>query len=102
MTDWSAGFVVVPMREWPGTMTARRRRSQFASTQSATLVCLLVSAVQPLSFLEALVNGWADRTDPARLLRGAHRLAHPDAVGDVVTFQRVSLAGAKLREEGLL
>ncbi len=40
MTDWPAGFVVAPMREWPGTMTARRRRSQFASTHSATLALL--------------------------------------------------------------
>lgn len=40
MSDWPAGFVVAPMREWPGTMTARRRRSQFASTHSATLALL--------------------------------------------------------------
>ncbi|RKT31141.1 hypothetical protein DEU34_3079 [Microbacterium sp. AG1240] len=36
MTYWPSGFVVAPMREWPGTMTARRRRSQFESTHFAT------------------------------------------------------------------
>lgn len=40
MTDWPHGFVVAPMREWPGTMTARRRRSQFDSSHSATLALL--------------------------------------------------------------
>jgi len=40
VTDWPQGFVVAPMREWPGTMTARRRRSQFDSTPSATLSLL--------------------------------------------------------------
>lgn len=206
MSDWPDGFVVAPMREWPGTMTARRRRSQFASTHSATLALLtremrelgakhptLLIALRPedfrldglpragrvaahpgivlsfeskhgplsypcdtfdrwqdnlraialalealrkvdrygvtkrgeqyrgflaleataapagfeevnaaLRFLESLVNGWADRTEPARLLRGAQRIAHPDAGGDAAVFQRVSLAEAKLREEGVL
>lgn len=36
------------------------------------------------------------------VLRAAQRRAHPDAGGDAATFQRVSLAEAKLREEGLL
>ncbi len=37
-----------------------------------------------------------------RVLRAAQRAAHPDLGGDPATFQRVSLAEAKLREEGLL
>lgn len=37
-----------------------------------------------------------------RALRRAQRETHPDAGGDAATFQRVSLAEAKLREEGLL
>ncbi|WP_051606652.1 hypothetical protein [Microbacterium sp. CH12i] len=36
------------------------------------------------------------------VLRAAQRSAHPDAGGDAATFQRVSLAEAKLREEGLV
>lgn len=36
------------------------------------------------------------------LIRKAQRATHPDAGGDTVTFQRVSLAEAKLREGGLL
>ncbi|MFJ4038239.1 hypothetical protein ACIPVB_09130 [Microbacterium sp. NPDC090007] len=37
-----------------------------------------------------------------RALRRAQRETHPDAGGDAATFQRVSLAEAKLREAGLL
>lgn len=39
---------------------------------------------------------------PARALRKAQRETHPDAGGDAATFQRVSLAEAMLRQEGLL
>lgn len=39
---------------------------------------------------------------PARALRRAQRETHPDHGGDPALFQRVSLAEAKLREEGLL
>jgi hypothetical protein len=207
MSDWPAGFVVAPMREWPGAMTARRRRSQFASTHSATLALLtremrelgakhptLLIALRPedfrldglpragrvaahpgivLSFeskhgplsypcdtfdrwqdnlraialaLEALRKvdryGVTKRGEQYRgflaleataapagfataqearsflwrlsglpagenasttvLLRKAQRATHPDHGGDAATFQRVSLAEAKLREEGLL
>ncbi|MGN8024720.1 hypothetical protein [Microbacterium sp. 22242] len=42
------------------------------------------------------------KSDPARILRVAQRVAHPDMGGDAATFQRVSLAEAKLRAEGLL
>jgi hypothetical protein len=39
---------------------------------------------------------------PALVLRKAQRITHPDMGGDLATFQRVSLAEAKLREAGLL
>jgi len=39
---------------------------------------------------------------PTRALRRAQRETHPDVGGDAATFQRVTLAEAKLREEGLL
>lgn len=39
---------------------------------------------------------------PRAVLRKAQALAHPDMGGDAAAFQRVSLAEAKLREEGLL
>jgi hypothetical protein len=39
---------------------------------------------------------------PAMVLRKAQRISHPDVGGDTATFQRVSLAEVKLREEGLL
>lgn len=38
----------------------------------------------------------------AAVLRKAQRMSHPDTGGDAATFQRVSLAEAKLREAGLL
>jgi hypothetical protein len=209
MSDWPQGFVVAPMREWPGTMTARRRRSQFDSSHSATLALLtrelrelgaknptLLIALRPedfrrdglpragrvaahpgivLSFdskhgalsypcdtfdrwednlraialaLEALRKvdrygvtahgeqyrgflaleataapagfgtpeealhflGILAHAEPKMhdtravrsVVRAAQRAAHPDAGGDSTSFQRVSLAEAKLREAGVL
>lgn len=56
-----------------------------------------------------LINftGWTANLDgsevrPRPVLREAQRRSHPDGGGDAATFQRVSLAEAKLREEGLL
>lgn len=40
--------------------------------------------------------------DPARILRVAKRVAHPDTGGDTAEFQRVMQAEAVLRGEGLL
>jgi hypothetical protein len=39
---------------------------------------------------------------PGRALRRAQRETHPDQGGDAATFQRVTIAEAKLREAGLL
>lgn len=39
---------------------------------------------------------------PKLALRRAQQLAHPDMGGDAATFQRVSLAEAKLRAEGVI
>jgi hypothetical protein len=44
----------------------------------------------------------AERGAIALALRSAQRKSHPDMGGDASTFQRVSLAEAKLREAGLL
>lgn len=60
------------------------------------------TAADALGFLERIVDGWADRSEPARLLRGAQRVTHPDTGGRPLDFQRVMLAEAKLREAGLL
>ena len=50
----------------------------------------------------ARVTGWAYADHPLReLVRRAQRMSHPDHGGDAATFQRVSLAEAKLREAGL-
>lgn len=49
-----------------------------------------------------LVNLDGSPLRPRVALREAQRKAHPDQGGDAATFQRVSLAEAKLREEGRL
>lgn len=74
----------------------------FLALEATAAPAGFASADAALGFLESVVDGWADRTEPARLLRGAQRVAHPDAGGDAATFQRVSLAEAKLREAGVL
>lgn len=67
------------------------------------------TAAEAIQFLATIVedeweNGLVDtRPQNARaLLRGAQRRTHPDHGGNAATFQRVSLAEAKLRDEGLL
>lgn len=65
------------------------------------------TASDALSFLRELTGVAADIYEPPethlpRLMRAALRRAHPDMGGDAAMFQRVSLAEAKLREEGLL
>jgi hypothetical protein len=54
-----------------------------------------------LAFL-ADVGGISAESDRSALVRIAKRAAHPDTGGDAATFHRVTLAEAKLREEGLL
>lgn len=54
-----------------------------------------------LQFLSSLGDG-SPLSDPRILLRDAQRVTHPDLGGDAAIFQRVSLAEAKLRSEGLL
>lgn len=214
MSAWPDGMTVAPIREWPGTLTARRQRSNFSASWSATLSLLnselrhlgardreLLVAIRPedfrldgkpranakqqhpgvilsfaakvghlsyavdtfdrwqdnvrgiakslealrlvdrygttkhgeqyrgflaieataapagfatadaaLDFLQSIVGDqWRGGAIPrerssavARVIRGAQRRTHPDTGGDAATFQRVSLAEAKLREEGLL
>jgi hypothetical protein len=55
---------------------------------------------------EAFLRGWCGPEwagQPLRrVFREAQRTTHPDLSGDAATFQRVSLAEAKLREAGLL
>lgn len=59
-------------------------------------------AQDALMFL-AGVTGMRYADHPARdLVAAAQRMTHPDRGGDATIFARVSLAQAKLREEGLL
>lgn len=63
------------------------------------------TADEALHFIGILAHAEPDRANVRTVrvvLRAAQRAAHPDAGGDAATFQRVSLAEGKLREEGLL
>jgi len=205
MSAWPDGMTVAPIREWPGLLTARRQRSNFSASWSATLSLLnselrhlgarereLLVAIRPedfrldgkpranakqehpgvilsfdakvghLSYAVDTFDRWQDNVrgiakslealrmvdrygttkhgeqyrgflaleataapagfetadhaltwlarladvsalgEPRAILRLAKRVAHPDLGGDAATFRRVSLAEAKLREEGLL
>lgn len=52
--------------------------------------------------MEILGDADLDAMTPAASIRAAKRIAHPDTGGDAVTFQRVVLAEAKLRAEGII
>ncbi|MBC6496087.1 molecular chaperone DnaJ [Microbacterium sp. 4-7] len=65
------------------------------------------TATEALRYLREVSGIPADLYEPPeahmpRVIRAAQRRAHPDTGGDSATFQRVSLAEAKLREEGLV
>lgn len=60
------------------------------------------AALAWLADFTGLVNLDGSALRPRVALREAQRLTHPDHGGDANLFQRVSLAEAKLREEGLL
>ena len=63
------------------------------------------AAMQWLIDFTRHVDGAAPEAPQARrraIVRKAMRKAHPDAGGDDITFQRVMLAEATLREAGLL
>lgn len=62
----------------------------FATVHDAQQWCKVIAGYEP------------DETWTRRIFREAQRTAHPDQGGDAATFQRVSLAEAKLREEGLI
>ena len=67
----------------------------FATAEAA--LTFIVEANRSMALIDEL------RADPAKAVRRAKRMTHPDMDGgDAATFQRVSLAEAKLREAGLL
>ncbi|MBD8218233.1 hypothetical protein IFU40_06245 [Microbacterium sp. CFBP 13617] len=76
----------------------------FLALEATAAPAGFADANEALRFLASFhpnVPGAATVT-PKVLLRSAQRKAHPDHGGDDATFQRVSLAEAKLREAGLL
>lgn len=79
----------------------------FLAIEATAAPAGFASTAEALGFLGTFIDlGSAEMIviagAPARALRRAQRVTHPDTGGDAATFQRVSLAEAKLREAGLL
>lgn len=75
----------------------------FLAIEATAAPAGFASANTATEFLERVAGiGPASVAGLATVLRRAQRETHPDRGGDAATFQRVSLAEAKLREEGLL
>jgi hypothetical protein len=79
----------------------------FLAIEATAAPAGFATADAALKFLRELTGIPADIYEPPeshmpRLMRAAQRRTHPDTGGDAATFQRVSLAEAKLREVGLL
>lgn len=82
----------------------------FLALEATVAPAGFVTAADALAWLIDLVSAeWehgpvpsGTPADVARLVRAAQRRSHPDTGGDAAVFQRVSMAEAKLRQEGLL
>lgn len=77
----------------------------FLAIEATVVPSAFADAADARHFLVQLVGTGVvigDRAALAKLLRRAKFKSHPDKGGDDATFQRVSLAEAKLREAGLL
>lgn len=77
----------------------------FLAIEATAVPAGFATTEEALHFLGVLARMEPDRSNPdavRKTWRAAQRVAHPDHGGDAATFQRVSLAEAKLREEGLL
>lgn len=76
----------------------------FLAIEATPVPSAFASADEALAFLATFhpTIPRAAEVPPRMLLRSAQRKAHPDHGGDDATFQRVSLAETKLREEGLV
>lgn len=75
----------------------------FLALEATAAVAGFATAEAALDFIEEIAGyGPASMSSIAAVLRRAQRETHPDFGGNAATFQRVSLAETKLREEGLL
>jgi hypothetical protein len=75
----------------------------FLALEASAASAGFATAQEARSFLWRMVGlPSGENASTAVLLRRAQRAAHPDHGGDAATFQRVSLAEAKLREAGVL
>ena len=97
-----------PMSILIGVFLAGHQRYRgFLAIEATAAPAGFATADAALKFLRELTGIPADIYEPPeshmpRLMRAAQRRTHPDTGGDAATFQRVSLAEAKLREVGLL
>lgn len=87
-------------QQYRGFMAIEANAAPSGFSSAASAVTFLTDIVADEWEGGRVPNGTA--TDLRRLVRGAQRRTHPDAGGNAADFQRVSLAEAKLREEGLI
>lgn len=74
----------------------------FLALEATALPGGFATAEDAVTYLLDLANEHGETVSAERALRRAQRLTHPDRGGDPADFRRVSLAEAKLREEGIL
>lgn len=72
----------------------------FLAIEATAAPAGFATAAEAQGFLEIIVG--TRQLGLRQLLREAQRQSHPDHGGDASVFQRVSLAEAKLRQEGML
>lgn len=100
MSVWPDGMTVAPIREWPGTLTLRRQRSNFSASWSATLSLLnaelrhlgardreLLVAIRPEDFrLDGKPRANAKQQHPGVILSFDAKVGHLSYAVD--TFDR--------------
>lgn len=100
MSAWPDGMTVAPIREWPGALTARRQRSNFSASWSATLSLLnselrhlgardreLLVAIRPEDFrLDGKPRANAKQQHPGVILSFDAKVGHLSYAVD--TFDR--------------
>ncbi|MGN7977399.1 hypothetical protein ACTJJ4_07475 [Microbacterium sp. 22195] len=74
----------------------------FLAIEATAAPAGFASSKDALFFLANVSGEVRQDWTPATALRAAQRATHPDRGGDAAVFQRVTLAEAKLRAEGLL
>lgn len=115
MSDWPSTLQVAPIREWPGAMTARRRRSDFSASWSTTLADLsremknlaakngeLLVAIRPADFrLDGRPRANAKQEHPGVILSFDSNVGHLSYPCDAFTGWQDNVRAIALALEAL-